>query len=106
MKNLNFKRKNAIICYDNSGVSFDRYTVVFKNRIESYQSDSKTVKKTGFTRHMMRPVCEALAASDSPFNHLGVGMHTSAIIGRHLGKKIAFEQLPADVQKFVRQNLI
>jgi len=87
MKDLNFKRKNAIICYDNNGKSSDRYIIVFKNRVESYQNDSRIVKTTGFTLHMRRPVFEALAASDSPFQHLGVGQHTSAVIGRHLGKK-------------------
>lgn len=74
-----------IRCYDNCGKTADRYTVVFMDR------------PTG------RGAFEALGMNSQPFH--GIGMHTTAMPGRHLGVRIAFEQLPADYQRAVQQDL-
>ena len=67
--------------YDNGGKSFDRYTVVFLNRPE------------------YGGMFECLAMSENPFHPQGFGMHAMAMLGGHLGKRIRFDQLPADCQR-------
>ena len=74
--------------YDNGGKTFDRYTVVFMSR--PYAPNS--------------PLYEALAMSANPFHPQGFGQHTSAMPGRHLGKRIEPEDLPNDCQNFPNQN--
>ena len=85
-----------IRCYDNGGTdkpngSIDRYTVVF-------------TKAGCFMPERCHPV---LAMSESPFSPQGFGQHLSypKLIDRptygHLGKKIAFADLPPDCQKLV-----
>lgn len=73
--------------YDNNGKTIDRYTAVY----------------------MDRPLfdgCYASAAmSDKPFHPQGIGQHGPSTPGRHLGKRIKFEQLPKDCQKLVLQDL-
>ena len=68
--------------YDNGGKTFDRYTVVFMDRPE---------KASG--------TFEAFCMSACPFHPQGFGQHASAMTGRHLGKLIAFEDLPNDCQQ-------
>lgn len=75
-----------IRCYDNGGVTIDRYTVVF---MDSPEHDRL------FT---------ALAMDESPFHPQGFGQHTEARPGRHLGKRIKFTDLPADCQRLVDQE--
>ena len=80
--------KGRIKVYDKEGRSLDRYTVVF---LECPGS---------------RPglyVC--LAMSGDPFWPQGFCQHSEALIGSHLGKPIAFEELPADCQKATLQDL-
>jgi len=76
-----------IRCYDNGGESLDRYTIVF-------------------TR--LRRFYPYAASSALPFSPLGFYQHgegTNGPIDRpkyaHLGKVIAFTDLPGDVQKAV-----
>ena len=76
-----------IKCYDNGGLSIDRYTVVFLNQSEGGNLFS------------------ALAMNAYPFAPQGFGLHCSAALGRHLGKRIAFSDLPPDCQKAVRNDL-
>ena len=80
--------KNSIRIYDNGGKSFDRYTVVFMDQPERAAN-----------------TFAALGMSERPFHPQGFGQHCSAMPGRHLGRRIAFEQLPADCQKLVKQDL-
>lgn len=76
-------------CYDNGGKTADRYTVVF----------------TGRYRHKTLGECLYLGASSEPFHPQGFGQHGSAPSAidyptyGHLGKKVAFTQLPEDVRK-------
>jgi hypothetical protein len=87
-------------CYDNDGETIDRYTVVFTGRY--------THKTEG--EHWL------LAMNGSPFHPQGFGQHMTypyqvdaqegkwpPALGRknHLGKRIAFEELPADCKKLV-----
>ena len=68
--------------------AFDRYTVAFKSyRVEGYG--------------MVYPY---LASSDHPFHPQGFGQHGESSVfltGKHLGRRIAFDNLPPDVQTFV-----
>lgn len=77
-----------------SGDNFaDRYTVAFKG----YRIDG----------HGM--VYPYLASGDAPFHPQGFGQHGESrdfMTGKHLGRRVSFESLPSDVQKFITQNLI
>ncbi len=79
-----------IRCYDNGGKTADRYIVVFTKGKRVY-----------------------LSMNREPFHPQGIGMHGEWNKGEnsidrptygHLGKKIAFNQLPEDCQKLVRQD--
>lgn len=73
--------------YDNGGKTYDRYTAVYLDHPES----SGLYGARGMSKH--------------PFHPQGFGMHCSAAPGKHLGKRIKFEELPADCQKLVLQDL-
>lgn len=85
-KNLAIALENVRI-YDNGGRTFDRYTAVYMDSPEK-----------------MPGLYECLGMSANPFE--GFGMHCTASPGRHLGKRIKFEQLPPDCQKAIMQDLI
>ena len=34
----------------------------------------------------------------------GIGQHCTAMLGRHLGKRIAFKDLPVDCKKLIQQD--
>lgn len=78
MKKTNYKN---ISIYDNGGKTFDRITVLF--------NDSKRLTKDGF-------IYDCLACS-----HSGSGFfqHSSAMKGKHLGKKVSFDNLSTELQK-------
>ncbi len=73
--------------YDNGGKTFDRYTVVYMDCPEG------------------RGLYGARGMSAHPFHPQGFGMCCTAMPGRHLGRRIAFEQLPVDCQKLVQQDI-
>lgn len=73
-------------CYDNSGKSFDRYTVIF------------TRHPYTFFRNGSR---EALAMSAEPLHPQGFGQHVQVLDGKHLGKRIKFTDLPPDCRTLV-----
>jgi hypothetical protein len=77
-----------IRCYDNGGKTLDRYTVVYMNEPEH---SPETFAARGM--------------SERPFHPQGFGQYCIAMPGRHLGKRIKFEELPADCQKLVLQDL-
>lgn len=78
-------------CYDNGGETVDRYTVVF--------SGNYAGRARGWTDY--------LAMNGSPFSPQGFGQrgqHRGSIdrpAYGHLGKKIAFTDLPDDCQRLV-----
>ena len=94
MKNtiiVNGKRKTCRI-FDAGEAVADRYTIAFKGRRLQFYG-------------MLYPY---LASGTSPFHPQGFGLHCESntfLTGKHLGKRIAFEALPADVQKFVLNNI-
>lgn len=76
-------------CYDNGGRSFDCFTIIPPRWARDY-------REHGF--------CWAcIGASSNPFDPQGFGQHTSAMPGPHLGRRIHWDKLPADVQRFARQ---
>lgn len=77
-------------CYDNGGRTCDRYTIIPPRWAHAYRERD--------------PRCfESIAASASPFNPQGVGMHCAAMPGRHLGKRVKWSELPEDVRTFARR---
>lgn len=77
--------------YDNGGKTYDRYTCVFMD--EPFSNIPGDERK------------QALAFDENPFHPLGFGQHTSAMPGRHLGKKISLDDLPEEARGFVLQNI-
>jgi hypothetical protein len=75
--------------YDNGGRSADRYTVLPARQHRAWQEAPG--------------LWLALGANHEPFHPQGIGMTCSAVAGKHLGKKVAFDTLPADVQKCAKQ---
>jgi hypothetical protein len=76
-----------IRCYDNGGETIDRFTVVYLDEPEG------------------PGLYGARGMNEWPFHPQGIGMYCTAAPGRHLGKRIAFERLPADCQRLVLQDL-
>ena len=90
--------RGRLVCriYDNykaTGASpIDRYTVAFK----------------GYSGNGYGMVYPYLACSSNPFHPQGFGQHgesRSYLDGKHLGKRVAFESLPVDVQIFILNNI-
>lgn len=73
--------------YDNGGKTWDRYTAVFM-MLPEYKAGEYA----------------AVGMSEDPF--YGFGQHCTAVPGRHLGKRIKFEQLPVDCQRLILQDLV
>jgi hypothetical protein len=80
------RRKELIRCYDNGGKTFDRYTILPCRAWRDY------LESPGLWR--------CIAASTNPYDPQGFGQHTTAMAGRHLGKRVTFDSLPPQVQKF------
>ena len=78
---------HRVRCYDNGGKTCDRFTAVY---LDSPESQPGTFY--------------ALGASERPFHPQGFGQHCAAALGRHLGRRVAFSDLPADVQRAIRQD--
>lgn len=74
--------------YDNGGKTLDRYTVYYNNSWYN-KYNNKT--------------WDCLGMNSDPFH--GIGTHGSGMLGRHNGKRIAFEDLPEECQKAVKQDL-
>lgn len=72
--------------YDNGGETLDRYTVIPPRWAAEYRE-----RDGMFT---------AIGCSQNPSQ--GFGQHTSAQPGKHLGKRIAWDELPEGVQRFAR----
>lgn len=57
-----------------------------------------------YSRAPGSPRWAAIAAGPCPFHPQGFGQHIGADAGPHLGRRIAWADLPADVQRFARQS--
>ena len=95
MKNTILVNGKKLVCriFDAEGQGYaDRYTIAFKAKRHA--------------RHGL--YYPYLSANAYPFHPQGIGMHGQSVhflTGRCLGKRITFEQCPADVQKFILQNI-
>lgn len=78
---------HPIRCYDNGGKSADRYTVVYMDAPE----------RAG--------LFQCLGMDHGPFHPQGIGVHSSAMPGRHLGRRVLLSTLPPDCQRAVLQDL-
>jgi hypothetical protein len=79
-------------CYDNGGKTADRYTVIPPRWAHAYRLERDP------------RAFESIAANACPFHPQGFGQHTLAEPGPHLGRRVAWSDLPADVQRFARQS--
>lgn len=73
--------------YDNGGKTADRYTAVYLDHVE----------RGGMYG------CRGM--SSDPFHPQGVGMYGAAMPGRHLGRRISWEDLPAPCRRAVEADL-
>lgn len=95
IKNTIISRGKTLVCriYD-LGIDgpCDRYTIAFKgHRVEGYG--------------MVYPY---LASSDNPCSPQGFGQHGESnkfLTGKHLGKRVSFEGLPLEVQRFIIDSI-
>lgn len=76
--------------YDNGGATCDRYTVYYGGR--------GTINHRNGLRY-------CLGMNDRPFHPQGFGQHSEGKPGRHNGKRIAFDDLPAHCQRLVKRDL-
>ena len=94
MKNTmlaNGKRKVCRI-FDAGEGQCDRYTVAFR----------------GYRVAGVGMVYPYLASGVAPFHPMGFGQHGEVrqfMTGRSLGKRVSFESLPDQVQRFILQNI-
>lgn len=79
--------------YDNGGKTFDRFTVV-------YDSSRTTLKN-----HNGRRLWECVGSSMNPNSPHGFFQHSDCTLGKHLGKRITFADLPEEVRKCVERDL-
>jgi hypothetical protein len=77
--------------YDNGGKTADRYTAFT-------HADHEHSKKTN------RPV-DALGMDEHPTHPQGFSQGTSAMVGKHLGKKVSFHSLPKPLQQHIHMRL-
>ena len=82
-------------CYDNGGRSFDRYTIL---------PPRWAVEHVARYRVGVGALWVAIGPSAHPFHPQGFGQHWEAVAGPHLGRRVSWDTLPADVQKFARQS--
>lgn len=89
----------GVRCYDNGGVdkvggTVDRFTVVYTGRYRRYTGGEQ----------------QYVGMSTNPFSPQGFGQHGSSRTGidrpaySHLGKRIAFTDLPKDCQRLVQTD--
>lgn len=81
----------ALRIYDDGGKTWDRYTIIPPRWARE-------------CRERAPGTWTAIGASANPFHPQGYGQHVSATPGPHLGKRIAWADLPPDVQRFARQS--
>ena len=81
---INGKR---VMAYDNGGKTADRYTVAL---LDGYNSGN---------------FIECLCMSEFPFHPMGIGEHSTCMLGRHLGARMAVGDLPDDCIKLVMRDL-
>jgi hypothetical protein len=71
----------ATAIYDNGGRALDRYTVI----LNRYRTDANGAR-----------LWDSFSMCDNPRHPQGFGQHAEAQRGKHLGKRIKFEDLPKE----------
>ena len=84
----------ALRLYDNGGKTCDRFTIL---------PPRWAGKAHHYSRNPRAPRWSAIASGPAPFHPQGYGQHVGADAGPHLGRRIKWAELPADVQRFARQ---
>lgn len=82
-----FVGPSALQVYDNGGKTFDRYTAVYMWQREG------------------NGLYGCIGMSEDPFHPQGFGQHSSAAPGRHLGKRIAYGDLPVECRMAIDMDL-
>lgn len=82
------------LCYDNGVETADRYTIFPRGRGWGAFIDNKG-----------RRVRFALALSDDPSHPLGVSQWGECWPGRHLGRRIAWGDMPENVRRHVTARI-
>lgn len=90
---INHPTRGRLVCriWDNQGETLDRYTIAFKG----YRN-----------ANWLGLLYPYLGCNSEPFH--GIGYHGESydfMTGKHLGKRVSFESLPVDVQRFIMQNI-
>jgi hypothetical protein len=80
------KPTKILAVYDNGGKSMDQYTIVTDNVVGSSPQ---------------RKLYGALGCSKNPTHPQGFSQFGTAVLGKHLGKRIKFAELPKNVQEHV-----
>lgn len=83
MRGNELLNSHPIRCYDDPSCPSDRYTVVFMDQLE----------RTKDAKHSALYAC------------YGFSGHSSAAIGKHLGKRVPFKSLPSHIQRIVKDDL-
>lgn len=81
-------KSTQIRVYDNGGKTLDRFTVVYM-----------------FDKQRDPGMFGARGMSEQPFHPMGFGQFTTAMPGRHLGKRVDLTDLPEDCQALVARDL-
>ncbi len=101
-----------LICFDNNGETFDRFTILNKKTGDMIGSSSNPFSPMGFGQHCgnvadnywnvaygyaWRKRCNEKACIKFAVNHFVAD-------STNIGKIVKFDTLPDDVQKFARQS--
>jgi hypothetical protein len=85
-----FRYGTVLRIYDNGGQTVDRYTIAPPRWAREYRDGRAWT---------------AIAANAAPFHPQGFGQHIRIVsVGKHLGRRIGWHQLPEDVRRFARQS--
>lgn len=82
--------RGSVRIYDNGGKTADRYTAVYLDQPEGIRHGSQMFACIGMSEH--------------PFHPQGFGEHSTAMLGRHLGRIISRDSLPQDCRLILKRE--
>lgn len=85
------KPQDVLKIYDNGGKTADRYAIIFKDW--RYWNGDRLFQCLGLSENPTHP-------------QYGVSLWGEAILGRHLGKVIQWENLPENVRDHAEKRLL
>ena len=92
--------------YDDGGQSCDRYTVLRLDWPETDDNNAGCYYLDSPSLNYGRRCVMAIGMSENPTHPwYGFAQHTSAMDGSHLGKRIAFRDLPTSCQEVAKHFL-